>query len=213
VHVLRVSEDEAQRIRERLANEDGYEIKADRRVRRPQRYEEDWQGNGSVYRIERPRRRRSRSRCSSLAESDEDERYVKSRAPYRGRRGRDLGAADLPESTRIPHRTATPRPSLVDGRRATRGSMASHSQDINEGVAYVRPPNARDYRGRALLAERSGARSRSQGEASWEAPFGGRPPPPGNRPMGFPDQLEGATAKEDYDWYDSHGQRVRVREI
>lgn len=58
---------------------------------------------------------------------------------------------------------------------------------------------------------RSGSRTRSG--SRWDAPFGGRPPMPVGESSTIRERIQGGPANEDYDWYDNHGQRVRVREI
>lgn len=58
------------------------------------------------------------------------------------------------------------------------------------------------------------SRPRSRSGSRWSTPFAGRSPSIASERSEIQERIqERPSATEDYDWYDSHGQRVRVREI
>jgi hypothetical protein len=215
LHVLRVSEDEALRIRDRLATSDEHELVADRPILNSHHHDKDWHEEDSRRsRRERRRRRRSRSRMSSHSETD----YGKSKAAPKFSdgepRNRDSRYSDYVEAPRILPRVRAPTPPPADRRRPARHSIASRHPDEEAEDRRASHHEAVDRRGRpVVVSSRPKSRSRTRSGSRWDAPFGGRPPLTVNEASDIQERLQGPPATEDYDWYDSHGQRVRVREI
>lgn len=172
---MRVPEDETQRIRERLANDNEYELIADRRIRQTHCDEEDGYEDGSRRRSERRGRRRSRSRLTTL---DSPDRGKRKSAAKRGQCVRRVPGSHTPDGfdpTRILRRVPTPGPRLTHRRTSARESMASR-QDPDSEVRHVRQRETHHHRGPPGLAEeRSRSRSESQSGPVWKAPFGGWP--------------------------------------
>lgn len=74
LHILRVSSDEARRVKDYLARSDEYELVADRPVPSPGTHEDDWSEDQSRQaRRERRRQKRSRSRVPSGGDLDHGE--------------------------------------------------------------------------------------------------------------------------------------------
>ena len=123
---------------------------------------------------------------------------------------RDVGqcsfSSEMIESPPPMRRIRAPTEPVPEYRRSARTAPGSGPQDSDMEVRHSR--RAR----REERVERS--RSRSRNGSNWDAPFGGQPPMTRNHDQAeSPDILPGSPAREDYDWFDSHGQRVRVREI
>jgi hypothetical protein len=219
LHVLRVSEDEAQRIRERLASSDEYELVADRPILKDQRESGWYEDEARRSRRERRRRRRSRSRSRSRMnrseEMDNGRSQAAGKSPDHGRRRPDSRYSDYIEAPRILPNLRAPTPPPADRRRLARHPLASRSQDEDIAVRRTRRHEELDRDGRPVLGgSRVRSRSKSRSGSRWDAPFGGRPPLTGSDAMEMQGNIQGPPpAADDYDWYDSHGQRVRVREI
>ena len=215
LHMLRVSH-EAQGIRERSASSDEYELVADRPILKAHHGDNEWHEDESRSSgRERRSRRRSRSRLSSNRHlnngkskavpsiTDPDYCYGNSRS------------SDYTRAPRTLPNTRAPTPPLADHRRPTRQSVRLRGQDKDEELRYSRQHEALDGDGRPAVARmRMRSRPRSRSGSRWSAPFGGRPPSIESETAEIQERIQGPpSATEDYDWYDSHGQRVRVREI
>ena len=206
VQVLRVSTAEAQRIRERLASSDEYEIVADRPVPKPARRDNDWYEDESRRsRHERRRRRRSQSRVD----------FTAANYPDGDRRPQNLRSPDFMEAPRVLPHVRAPSPPPADRRRSARHSFASRPEHEDVDVRRTGQQQGIDRHGRpVMVGSRAASRSKSRGGSRWDAPFGGRPPASDSETIEMQEQIQGPPpANDDYDWYDSHGQRVRVREI
>jgi hypothetical protein len=215
VHVFHVSDDEAQRIRERLASSDEYEIVADRPIREPRQRDGDWYEDGSERsRHQRRHRRRSRSRIPSRDELDSGKRKEAATAIDREARDRHSHSSDYIEARRILPGIQAPSPPPPDRRRSVRHSMASRRPGEDSEASRTSQYGALGRHGRHVMVNRrTRSRSRSRSGSGWNAPFGGRAPSASSETIDIPGRLQAPPATEDYDWYDSHGQRVRVREI
>ena len=215
LHVLRVSEDEAQSIRERLASSDEYELVADRPILRHHHRDDDWNEDESRHsRRERRRRRRGRSRMISREDMDNGTNKAAARNPDRGSICGDSRSSDYIEAPRILPQVRAPTPPPADRRRSARHSIASHPQDEDLEVRRTRQHEAVDRDGRPVVVSRgSRSRSKSRSGSRWNAPFGGRPPMSDNGTSEIQQRIQEPPVTEDDDWYDGHGQRVRVREI
>lgn len=216
VQVLRVSQDEAQRIRERLASSDEYELVADRPILKPARPDNDWYEDESRRsRRERRRRRRSQSRMSFGEDRETGKSKAAAKSPDRDPRHRNLRSSEYIEAPRtLPHVRA-PTPPPADRRRSARHSLTSHPEHDDREVRRTSQHEAINRRGRpVMVSRRATSRSKSRSGSRWNAPFGGRPPRTDSETIEMQERIQGPPpTNDDYDWYDSHGQRVRVREI
>jgi hypothetical protein len=216
VQVLRVSRAEAQRIRERLVNSDEYEIVADRPVPKPLRRDNDWYEDESRRaRHERRRRRRSQSRISFGEDRDFGRSKAAAENPDRDPRPQNLRSPEYTEAPRIPPHVRAPSPPPADRRRSARHSFASRPEHEDVEVRRATQHEGIDRRGRPVMVDRRAtSRSQSRSGSRWNAPFGGRPPASDSETIEMQERIQGPPpANDDYDWYDGHGQRVRVREI
>ncbi len=218
VHVLRVSADEAQSIRERLARSDEYELVADRPILRAHGRDNDWyEGDSGHSRRGRWPRRRSQSRMSFIDDIRNDKNKAAARIPERIPRIRNLPSSEYVEAPCIlPHVRAPtpPPPPPADRRRSGRHSLTSGPEHDDIEVRHTSQHDAVGRRGRRITASRRAmSRSKSRSGSRWNAPFGGRPPMTDVETVEMQERIQAPPANEDYDWYDSHGQRVRVREI
>lgn len=218
IRVLRVSEDEAQRIRRRLATSDEYEIVVDRPVSRACKRERDWyEDESSGSGRESQHRQRSRSRLAFREDLDDGKRRAKAKISDPEPRHRNSRTSDYMEPPRILPPLRAPSPPPADRRRSARPSTPYPAPD--EDRHGRRTSAYEDYRGPRMVVDRrrgSRSRSRSRRGSSLNPPFGGRPPRSGSeaREWEMQDRIqEPPPVNEDYDWFDSHGQRVRVREI
>ncbi|KAF7511433.1 hypothetical protein GJ744_004622 [Endocarpon pusillum] len=215
VHVLRVPADEAQRIKERLANSDEYELVADRPILRADRRDYDWYEDEPRHsRRGRRRRRRSRSRVSFADDIENGKNKAAARIPEHAPRHRNLRSSEFVETPRILPQVRAPTPPPADRRRSGRHSLASRLEQDDVEVRRTSQHDAADHRGRPTTGgRRATPGSRSGSGSRWNAPFGGRPPMTEDETIEMQQRIHTPPANEDYDWYDSHGQRVRVREI
>lgn len=214
LHVLHVSEDEAQTIRERLATSDEYELVADRPISRPSRDNDRYEDDPRRSRREQRRRRRSRSRMISVDDLENGKSEVAPRNPDRDPLYVNSRFPDYIKAQRIQPHVQAPTPLPAENRRAARYSIASRPQGEDVEVRHTRQNDDSDLDGHPIrVSGRTRSRSKSKSGARWNAPFGGRPPTASWETVDVQERTKGAVAAEDYDWYDSHGQRVRVREI
>ena len=215
LHVLRVSDDEARRIRERLAISDEYELVADRPICNSDHRDKDWREEESKRsRRERRHRRRSRSRKTSHAEADYGKSKTAVEVPSVHSRNGDSHYLDYIEAPRLLPRVPAPTPPPADRRRSRWHSVASRHQDEEMEARRTSQREAIDRRGRpVVVSSRPRSRSRTRSGSRWDAPFGGRLPTTMSETNEIQERIQAPPATEDYDWYDSHGQRVRVREI
>jgi hypothetical protein len=215
LHVLRVSEGEAQRIRERLAGSEEYELVADRPIRRSHRPEDEWYKEDRRARRAHRHRRRSRSRMTSEDFGENGKRTQEANTNERVRRRRNSRTpSDYVESPHMLPPIRAPTPALLERRRSKRRSFLSGPADDDIEIRRTSQHEALDHRGRpTIVNRRMKSRSRSRSGSRWNAPFGGRPPSARSETTEIVERSHPLPATEDYDWYDSHGQRVRVREI
>ncbi len=215
IHVLRVPADEAQRIRERLASSDEYELVADRPILRAHGRDNDWYGDESRHsRHGRRHRRRSHSRISFADDIENGRHKATARFPQRVPQHRNLRSSEYIEAPRILPHVRAPTPPPTDRRRLGRHSPASRPEHHDVEVRHTSENDAADRRGRRIAAgRRAMSRSKSRSGSRWNAPFGGRAPMTEDETIEMQERIQAPPANEDYDWYDSHGQRVRVREI
>jgi hypothetical protein len=206
VQVLRVSEAEAQRIRERLASSDEYEIVADRPVPKPARRDNDWYEDESRRSRHERRRRRRSQRSVDLTAANYPDGY---------RRPQNLRSPGYMEAPRVLPHVRAPSPPPVGRRRSGRHSFVSRQEHEDVDIRRTSQPEDIDRRGRpVVVGSRATSRSKSRGGSRWDAPFGGRPPASDSETIEMQEQIQGPPpVNEDYDWYDSYGQRVKVREI
>jgi hypothetical protein len=216
LHILRVSDDEAQRIRQRLASSDEYEIVADRPILRPHQRDKDlYEDEARRSKHERQHRRRSRSRAASSGHPNDGERIP---IPTSRRRQHytDSLSSDYMDTPRILPRVRVPTPPPADRRSSARYPVTPHPQGEDVEIRRTSQHEPVDRQGRPIAIKgrtRLRSRSTSQSRSRWNAPFGGRPPRTDNETIEMQERIQAHPATEDYDWYDSHGQRVRVREI
>lgn len=200
-----------------MASSDEYEIVADRPIPKPHQRDDDWYEDESRRsKGERRRRRRSRSRSRMKSLDDLDMGQVNSgtRKPTRDTRFRNLRSSDYIEPSPVLPHIRAPSPPPVDRRRSARHSPASRPRDEEVEVRHTRPYHANDRDGRPVTVSRpTTSESKSQNGSRWNPPFGGRPPVMDSETIEMQERIQSPRTTEDYDWYDSHGQRVRVREI
>ena len=215
LHVLRVSEDEARRIRERLASSDEYELVADRAIPERHQHDYDWYEDDSRRsRRERRRPRRSQSKTTLVENMDNGKSKVAAENPDGDPRRRNLRSSEYIEAPRIVAQARAPTPPPADRRRSARHSLASRAEHDAMELRPTTPDDAVDRRGcPVVVRRRMASKSASQSRSRWNAPFGGRPPMSDSETIEMQERGQGRPTGEDYDWYDSHGQRVRVREI
>lgn len=215
VHILRIPADEAQRIRERLASSDEYELVADRPILGTRGRENDWYGDNSRHsRRDRRHRRRSHSRVSFADDREHGNNEAAARIAEHVPQHRNLRSSDYIEAPHILPHVRAPTPPPADRRRSGRQSHGSRAGYDEVEVRHTSQHDAVDRRGRQIAAgRRAMSRSKSRSGSRWNAPFGGRPPMTDDETIEMQERIQAPPANEDYDWYDSHGQRVRVREI
>ena len=217
LHVIRVSEDEALRIRERLASSDEYELVADRPILDPSHLDKHWFGEDSRRsRHERQHNRRSRSRGSSRQGNSYGKTQATINIPLAETRNPESRDLDYTEASRMLPRARALTPPPADRRRSARHSRTSLRPDEEIGGRRMSHHEALHQRGRPVVVNSRPprrSRSRTRSGSRWDAPFDGRPPMAASETSDSQGRIQGLSATEDYDWYDSHGQKVRVREI
>ncbi len=188
---------------------------ADRPISRAHGRDNDWHGDESRRsRHGRRHRRRSQSRISFADDIENGRNGGASRIPETVPQHRNSGSSEYIGAPRsLPHVRA-PTPPAADRRRSGRHSLASRAEHHDVEMRHTSEHDAVDRRGRRLAAgRRAMSRSKSRSGSRWNAPFGGRPPVTDDETIEMQERIQAPPPNEDYDWYDSHGQRVRVREI